>query len=218
MQTQVGRGVKKREGEQKEIITAQPCCPLLIFTVIPWANLFLSQDTVTQTKYSHHMAVYTQRIFNKYTHTHTQRIWNADEMRSYVHTCTQPSTSSSEHRSDSHTALTHLGQGKVASCFLSVGWRVGWSEGGGRGWEEGGGDWRGGGGEGGGTSWLSVLTLSRDRGGGQGGKDRGIMRDEGGGDVQKGRKQERKKKCDDQWRKLIVHRTSIILDATLNLH
>lgn len=67
-----GEGGEKK-GEQKEIITAQPCCPLLIFTVIPWANLFLSQDTVTQTKYSHHMAVYTQRIFNKYTHTHTLR-------------------------------------------------------------------------------------------------------------------------------------------------
>lgn len=58
------------------------------------------------------------------------------------------------------SALTHLGRGKVASCFLSVCRRVGWGGGGDRG---GGGDEKGGG-----NSRLSIVTISRDRGRGTG--------------------------------------------------
>lgn len=81
----------------------------------PLSSVCLSlTDTLTHTRCSHHMAVNAQMISS----IHTQS--------SYSHRCTHPSTSSSKHNTNNtftqHTAsaLTHLGRGKVASCFLSV--------------------------------------------------------------------------------------------------
>lgn len=115
----------------------------------PLSSVCLSlTDTLTHTRCSHHMAVNAQMISS----IHTQS--------SYSHRCTHPSTSSSKHNTNNtftqHTAsaLTHLGRGKIASCFLSVSRRVGCGGGGCRG---GGGDARGGGGT------VYILTLSRDR-------------------------------------------------------
>lgn len=213
-------GVKKREGEQKEIITAQPCCPLLIFTVIPWANLFLSQDTVTQTKYSHHMAVYTQRIFNKYTHTHThsenlERRWN-EVLRSHMHTTLHILFWTQEwFTHSSHSSRTRQGCLLLPVSRLKGGVKRRW--------------WQRMRGRRGRLErrrrrrrrdqlTICINSLQGQRRGTGRERQRNNEGRGGGGDVQKGRKQERKKKCDDQWRKLIVHRTSIILDATLNLH
>lgn len=82
---------KKGEGEQAEIKTAQLCCPLLIFTVIPWALSPPLTDTVTQDAHATWLSIH--KWFP--VHTLTQYM-KYRKKRSYSHTCTHPSTSSCE--------------------------------------------------------------------------------------------------------------------------
>lgn len=78
------RGGKKREGEQAQIKTAQLCCPLLIFTVIPWALSLSLTDTVIHIRRSHLHGLQCTNDF-QYTHTHTRLAKNL-VLHSHRHT------------------------------------------------------------------------------------------------------------------------------------